>query len=117
MLSTARAAAEGGVVQHEPERDVERDHRDDAVGHHGGADAEVLAEDVQKLGLRGQVSLAHRGVFGIDQADRHDDVPRAQRHDEGRQLGLGHQQAVDQAAARANADARSSPQVMTLPIR
>ena len=69
------------------------------------AEFDLVAEELQQRRLGFDVLAADRLVGRIEIFGGDVDLPGAQRHDEGRQLHLGDQPAVDEAAQRATGKA------------
>ena len=89
------------VVQHQDEHH----HGDGAEREHRAADTETGSEELQYRCLRLDVLRADRLVGRIEEVCRENDLPHAERDDEGRQLDPRDEPAVDEAAGTADREA------------
>ncbi len=104
------------MVQHIPEQQNQKHHRNDAIGKDRAAKADALAEELQDRRFRGDFLCADRLVGGIEEVCGEDHLPHAKRHDEGRKADIGHQKAVDEAAQRARGKAEQNGKFGGKPI-
>jgi hypothetical protein len=82
------------VVEHVPEHQNQHDHGDDAIGEDGVADADIVAEPLQERRLRLDVLRAYGFIGRIQEIGGQNDLPGAQRDNEGRQLDPRNQPAI-----------------------
>ncbi len=78
--------APGRVVQYVPEQRDQQHHGNHAIGEDGIADLEGLAEELKQRRLRADLLAADRFIGGIQEVGGEEDLPGAQRDDEGWQL-------------------------------